>query len=144
VSDGFRLESNAAHVAGMLDSYAGRVGQRTRSTVRRHGALLQTKVKRNASLPRTAPRGPGTGGPRLLTGDYNRTIGVTFWGNAAASSATVGTNKDQGRRLELGFSGTDSLGRVYDQPPYPHFGPAFEEQWPLFLAELHADTDPGP
>jgi hypothetical protein len=30
------------------------------------------------------------------------------------------------RRLELGFSGTDSAGRHYNQPPYPYLRPAYE------------------
>ena len=25
------------------------------------------------------------------------------------------------RRIELGFTGTDSKGRIYNQPPYPYF-----------------------
>ncbi|MFC7794656.1 HK97 gp10 family phage protein [Streptomyces cinereoruber] len=40
------------------------------------------------------------------------------------AECTIGTSKPQGRRLEFGFQGPDSLGRVYNQPPFPHVGPA--------------------
>jgi hypothetical protein len=31
------------------------------------------------------------------------------------------------RRVELGFTGTDSLGRQYAQPPFPYMQPGFEK-----------------
>lgn len=81
-------------------------------------ARLQTRVKAKAS---------GRPGPRAITGDYRRSItrervvspGFTGW--------IIGTNAPQARRLEFGFVGKDSIGRVYNQPPYPHFGPAIDE-----------------
>lgn len=33
------------------------------------------------------------------------------------------------RRVELGFTGTDSAGRSYSQPPYPYFTPAVEDNY---------------
>lgn len=44
-------------------------------------------------------------------------------------STTVGPDDKGGmvkyaRRVELGFRGADSLGRIYDQGPRPYFGPA--------------------
>lgn len=41
--------------------------------------------------------------------------------------AAVGTNLVYARRIELGFSGTDSLDRSYDQAPQPYLRPAFDE-----------------
>ena len=38
----------------------------------------------------------------------------------------VGTNLEYARRLELGFVGTDSLGRHYAQAPRPYLRPALE------------------
>lgn len=38
------------------------------------------------------------------------------------------------RRIELGFSGTDSLGRTYEQPGN-HFLGAAVAQWPQFVAK---------
>jgi hypothetical protein len=39
-------------------------------------------------------------------------------------TVTVGTNHPAARRHEYGFSGRDSLGRVYHTPPRPHVRPA--------------------
>jgi hypothetical protein len=95
--------------------------------------MLQTKVKAYASKPRSGPPGP-----RIQTGDYVRSISLNMEGNAFYAAARVGTNKPQGRRLEFGFVGTDSIGRHYDQPPYPHFRPALLEVAPAFLAAVSA------
>ena len=40
----------------------------------------------------------------------------------------VGTNIDYGRRLELGFVGTDSRGRHYNQAPRPYIRPALHKR----------------
>ena len=79
-------------------------------------------VKRNAS---------GRPGPRVRTGDYRRSLNMRFYpegeeGQPGSVSAFIGTAAPQARRLEEGFVGADSLGRVYNQPPYPHFRPMAE------------------
>lgn len=102
--------------------------------ITRHwGMLLQTKVKAYASKPRTGPPGP-----RIQTGDYVRSISLVTGVVGGSPVATVGTNKPQGRRLEYGFVGTDSLGRNYNQPPYPHFRPALWEVRPAYIAAIAA------
>ena len=93
----------------------------------RGGAVLETMVKANAS---------GRPGPRVITGDYRRSITRQSTRTLGRSAVLVGTNRPQGRRLEYGFSGTDSLGRRYSQPPYAHFGPAAEQFRPLFIAAV--------
>ena len=122
--------------AATLDSAAATVGPRARTVVRHHGMLLQTRVKRHAGKPRSGPPGP-----RIITGDYNRSISLAMSGNAFFSQAEVGTNRPQGRRLELGFHGTDSLGRTYNQPPYEHFGPGLDETEPGFVDAIAAIAD---
>lgn len=103
------------------------VPREVRRVVSSHGTLLETRVKANAS---------GRPGPRAQTGDYRRSIVAAISSAAAATKATVGTNKAQANRLERGFVGVDSLGRAYDQPPYEHFGPAFRTTTPQFLTDL--------
>lgn len=98
-----------------------------RAVVRHHGHLLRTRVMRNAS---------GRPGPNVVTGDYRRSITVEFYEADGQFIATVGTNSPQGRRLEFGFHGADSLGRVYAQPPLPHFGPALDATAPEFNAAI--------
>lgn len=120
-------------VAGRMERDAALLDPRLRAVVRHHGMLLQTRVKAYASKPRTGPPGP-----RIQTGDYNRSIALRMAGNASFAEATVGTIKPQGRRLEYGFVGIDSLGRSYNQPPYPHFRPALWEIRQPFLDAMAA------
>lgn len=80
--------------------------------------LLQSRVKGKAS---------GRPGPNAPTGDYRRSISPQVRQKGALTEGEVGTNRPQGNRLEFGFHGTDSLGRHYSQPSFPHFGPALDE-----------------
>jgi hypothetical protein len=96
---------------------------------RTYGQLLQTRVQAKAS---------GRPGPNAPTGDYRRSWNVQMRVVDGAAVADVGTNKPQGRRLEFGFTGEDSLGRVYDQPPYPHVWPAAAEVFPQYERACNA------
>lgn len=66
------------------------------------------------------------------TGDYARSISHRVTSSASAVDATIGTNRPQGRRLEFGFYGVDSLGRHYNQAPRPHWEPV-RQQMPQVL-----------
>jgi len=103
------------------------IDKKVQSLVRHHGQLLRTRTMAKAS---------GRPGPNVVTGDYRRSWQLEFKGSGASSKSTVGTNAPQGRRLEQGFYGMDSLGRVYSQPPFPHAGPAFDETVPGFIADM--------
>lgn len=122
---------NAAEVAAELVAEGVKAGSKAFGIVQTYGAVLEANVKRRASLPRTGPPGP-----RLITGNYVRSINTQMSIGFGNPTASVGTNAPQGRRLELGFTGVDSLGRNYDQPPYPHFSPAFDEIEPAFIAAI--------
>ena len=129
--------STAAEVAADMAAWASYTRQRVHEVVRDHGALLQSAVKRHASQPRTNPRPSATPeGPRLLTGDYNRSITRLTTRRATTTTSAVGTNKIQGPRLEFGFTGVDALGRTVNARPYPHFGPGLDEISPQFEAEI--------
>lgn len=80
-------------------------------------AALQRQVQLNAS---------GRPGPNAPTGNYRRSINRRTVKLTRSSYGEVGTNMPQGQRLEFGFVGEDSLGRSYNQPAYPHFGPALD------------------
>lgn len=75
------------------------------------GQILETRIKASAS---------GRPGPNAPTGDYRRSWNTQTTMAGDQVVVDVGTNKPQGRRLEFGFYGADSLGRVYNQPPFPH------------------------
>lgn len=92
-----------------------------------HGQRLVTKIKANAS---------GRPGPNAPTGDYRRSWTLQVTSRGGFTIAIAGTNRPQGRRLEYGFHGVDSLGRHYNQPAYPHVGPAIDAVEPGFLADM--------
>jgi hypothetical protein len=112
-----------ARLAGAFAATGARAGAQAYVMVRTYSVRLQTGVKARAA---------GRPGPRMQTGDYNRSIGVTVRQGGGSIIGTVGTNKPQGRRLEFGFDGTDSAGRTYHQPAYKHFGPARDAIAPEF------------
>lgn len=91
---------------------------RVRGVIRHWGFRLQARVMARSS---------GRPGPRAVTGDYRRAWWVEFLTQGTTETAVVGNNKPQARRLNKGFVGMDSLGRVYDQPPYPHADPALDD-----------------
>lgn len=125
-----RTVVGAQQVAAEFDALAGLVGVRAAAVTQHHGQLLLTRVRAKAS---------GRPGPRARTGDYRRSISLEFGISGSTVAAEVGTNAPQGRRLEWGFwDMTDSLGRHFFQPPYPHFGPAVDEIDPLFVDALAA------
>jgi hypothetical protein len=76
----------------------------------------------------TNPSAPGEP-PKKVTGQLQRTVTSRVTkdkdGNVVG---LVGSNVPYEPRLELGFSGTDSLGRTYHQLPRPAFRPALEMQ----------------
>jgi hypothetical protein len=122
--------------SGNLEAYGGalahagvRAGAASVELVERYGVILQARVKSRAA---------GRPGPRMQTGDYNRSIGLTIRRSPTSTTAVVATNKPQGPRLELGFDDVDSLGRSYNQPAFPHFGPAGDETAPEFVAAVGA------
>jgi hypothetical protein len=96
---------------------------------RMHTQLLTVRTKQHAS---------GRPGPRTPTGDYRRSINGITERRGSIVIGIVGTNRPQGPRLERGFIGVDSLGRHYNQPPYPHFQPAAVEIEASFYASHEA------
>jgi hypothetical protein len=117
VAQGAKELASAARVAAV------EVQPRVNEVTRTYSQLLQTRVQAKAS---------GRPGPNAPTGDYRRSWNVRYYTEAGALVGDVGTSKPQGRRLEFGFTGIDSLGRAYDQPPFPHVWPAVEEIMPRY------------
>lgn len=115
--------TNARPFADRLDRAGSTIQQRLNKSTRHNAMLLETRIKANAS---------GRPGPNVITGNYRRSWRTTHSGN----SSTVHTSAPQARRLEYGFVGPDSLGRVYNQPPFPHVGPAIDTTRPLYYRDL--------
>ena len=68
----------------------------------------------------------GMGAAPVRTGTLHRSIHMDGpVGGGGTASAKVGPSVVYARRIELGFMNmTDSLGRLYHQPPHPYFAPA--------------------
>ncbi|KQP81574.1 hypothetical protein [Aeromicrobium sp. Leaf291] len=115
--------SNAAEIAADLRAVGAAAQSRAREKVDHHAMLLETRVKAAAS---------GRPGPRAPSGDYRRSWTTEPFAAGSLVGASVGTDKPQGRRLEYGFVGPDRLGRVYNQPPFPHLQPALDATTPEF------------
>lgn len=115
--------SNAYQIAAAMAFESEDAQRKADQITRHHTMLLETKIKANAS---------GRPGPRVITGNYRRSWTSTFAGGVG----TVGTNAPQARRLEYGFVGPDSLGRMFNQPPYPHVGPAVTVIEPMFFRAI--------
>ena len=88
-------------------------------------------VTKGAHLVEAAAKQKASGrpGPNVVTGTLRRSIGlvdVTRLGPGRWQSQTAPTVV-YARRIELGFHSADSLGRVYDQPPFPYLGPGLDD-----------------
>lgn len=98
------------------------------------GALLVVnQAKENAPyLTGTLRRSIHIGGHTSKTPDYQSKSEdqgqYSSVGMPHGTAVMVGTNLPYARRVEFGFTGTDSLGRTYDQAAQPYLTTAFEEK----------------
>lgn len=114
-------------LADRLDRAATRVGPVIHRAVTHTGTLGQARIRGNAS---------GRPGPNVITGQYRNSWEVVARSLPHGAQCTIGTNAPQGRRLEFGFVGPDSLGRIYNQPPFAHVGPAIDYIGSMLLMEM--------
>ncbi|MEU3559666.1 hypothetical protein [Kitasatospora sp. NPDC006786] len=122
-----QVSSNASVLAAQLEARAAVAVPAATAVVRHHAMILEAAIRAGAS---------GRPGPGVQTGDYRRSWTTEVHATPAGVEAIVGTARPQAARLEYGFSGADSLGRVYHQPPFPHVGPAVQRVEPLFVAGM--------
>lgn len=121
-----RIE-RATELAGHLEAGVRGFGRQLPTVVRRNGRELQDRVRKNAS---------GRPGPNKITGDYWRSIKYRVMRFPSGLAAEVYSNAPQAYRLEYGFVDVDSLGRHYNQPPFPHFRPALRYITPIFFNDV--------
>jgi len=123
VSGSARVEGGR-ELAAALRAGADQVDQLVPVVVEKSAADLVALTQKNAS---SRP------GPNAPTGDYRGSWrSEPLADGSDETSRSVGTDRAQANRLEYGFVGTDSLGRQYDQQPYPHHGPAVDVIEPNF------------
>jgi hypothetical protein len=123
--------AGAKELAAQLTAGAARVEELMAVVVEKSAHDMVAAVQRHAS---------GRPGPNAPTGDYRGSWNAlpTHEGVAGGVSWSVGTDRAQAARLEYGFVGPDSLGRVFHQDPLPHMGPAYDEIAPVFEAAMDA------
>jgi len=83
--------------------------------------MVERDAKKSIGLvPSPSPPGHAPAAPtgRLRSSITHEVEGTT---------GRVGTNVEYARRVELGFVGADSLGRVYNQSPRPYLRPALHK-----------------
>ncbi|THA29182.1 HK97 gp10 family phage protein [Streptomyces sp. A1277] len=115
-------------LADRLDHAAKQVGPAIHRAVQHTGEVGRARIRGNAS---------GRPGPNVITGAYRNSWETKTRRLPHGAMCTIGTNAPQGRRLEFGFMGmTDSLGRLYHQPPFPHVGPAIDFIGATLLMEM--------
>lgn len=103
-------------LADRLEHAAKQIAPAIRRGVEHTGTLGNARIRGDAS---------GRPGPNVITGKYRNSWKTVTKPLPHGALCTIGTNAPQGRRLEFGFYDmTDSLGRHYFQPPFPHVGPA--------------------
>lgn len=122
-------------------------------TVRWNGNKLKRRMRRAqiravdttmaaAVLHAKQNHGPGSHGAgrfETQTGSLERSVRIV----AAAQSIRGGAKGTWGstetvyaRRIELGFQGKDSLGRVVDAPAYPFLTPAAQVEYPKLAGRI--------
>ena len=82
----------------------------------------------------------GRPGPRVITGDFRRSWSGDTVSEGSVVFGQIGSNSPQGRRLNYGFDGVDSLGRRYRQPPYPFIPQSEEPIRQLALNEIGSEV----
>jgi len=99
---------------------------------------IEKGVRHTATLGIARIRGNASGrpGPNVITGAYRTSWRPEMRGLPHGAACTIGTSLPYGRRLEFGFTGTDSIGRTYAQPPFPHVQPALGYIGTTLLAQM--------
>ena len=106
------LTAKLGEISAVLD-------EAVREAIIEVASLLDEKAKENAS---------GRPGPNVISGTLRRGIRQTPAAKTGRGSWTISVGPTAGysRRVELGYRGTDSLGRTYATSGYPYFVPAYE------------------
>jgi hypothetical protein len=113
-------EFNAA-IDGMVEA----ANVATRDAVKKGASLIESKAK---------ARSP------LLHGANRRSIGVTgpVGAGVLGYMATIAPSMIYSRRLELGFNGTDAIGRAYHEAGRPYLAPGLADAIPGLSAIFEA------
>ncbi len=107
-----------ARTMAALDALIARIGAAGAVAVKGAGLIIQAAGMKDT---------------KVLSGTLRRSWKTTSVG---MSAVFVGPTVIYARRIELGFKGTDSAGRTYDQAPSPYVKPALERSMPAVQAHI--------
>lgn len=117
-------------VEAAFDRIVGKASSASREIVRESAILIESTAKKNFEGSHAkGQKHVGGAKPNVVSGSLRRSIrhdpiapdGLT------GAFTLVGPTMIYGRRVELGFTGTDSKGRHYAQPPHEYFGSAVRD-----------------
>jgi len=116
------------------DRVAQRFNKEMTTRMRKAAIFLQGEVKKSINTGQPVKRVGGTligldpskpgQPPKKVVGTLFRSIEQDVRVDTLAIVGRVGSNLSYARRLELGFTDTDSLGRTVNQAPRPYLRPA--------------------
>jgi HK97 gp10 family phage protein len=116
---------------GRLDRVLAALTGKTLEAAGIVGALkIVNAAKRNAPVVTgTLRRSIHVGGHTALSGELQGKAQDLGRGELSGAKANIriGSKLEYAPRIEYGFTGTDSLGRRYNQPPEPFLRPAWDE-----------------
>ena len=126
----FTIPDEGAFNDAML-ALEGRVTRNTGPATRAGAEAILEAIRRNMFGP--LPPKPAGSNPAFRTGNLFDSVRMETLPGAVGIGRwnyEIYVDVDQApyaRRIEGGFHGTDSLGRNYNQPPYPFFEPGVTE-----------------
>ena len=110
-----------------LRSVAETAPARINPVITHFGAVLEMAIIAHSS---------GRPGPEIDTGFMHESWRVRFELVGKYLEAIVESTAPYVNRLEYGFAGRDSLGRVFHQPPFPFIGPSVDLVTPMFVEAI--------
>ena len=125
MAGGISIEGVSGFEAG-INALISAAQEATRTAVMTGAHLIEAQAKQSMNGP----------GPQVRTGTLRRSINVIDTTSLGAGSyqARIAPTVIYGRRMELGYHGTDSLGRSYANPgqrAYPYMSPGLNRSIPL-------------
>jgi hypothetical protein len=121
-----------------MDALIKRINEATKKAVGIGAILIQANAR--ANFEGSHPRGkPHVGGNKpnvqIPGGKLRESISLIpespVMLGPGKYTISVAPTMIYGRRVELGFTGTDSLGRHFNQPPYPYLQPGVDKALPV-------------
>lgn len=126
------FEIDATNFAAAIDALIEAVDLATQRGVQLGAALVEAEAKSSFGPAHAKGTAKASSQPQSITGTLRRSIGVVDITSAGLGvwAARIAPTVIYGRRIELGFHGTDSLGRNYTnpgQPAYPFLKPGLDK-----------------